>query len=408
MSQEESISNTNTTKAPEASKLLKIIIYVLFMLGPITGNVILVLFGVLSKEFNVNPNALLVSITAFMVPFAIIQLFSGAISDVKGRFPVIIFGLVLFSLGMVVAATSISLTMFVIANILGGIGFGFVNPVLIALMTDITPSKSEIPKKMGYLGAIAALGVGVGPLLASQMIQIGWRYLYIFFIVIIIVSLIVLFTLKQPAQESHKVLGPRILFSHLSQEIQKPIVILMIISAFLTSITYLAIVIWTSRAFVGVVNESIAGIMLSFVGLAGAVSGLINGNLIKRKGVGFTLTLGLISLLLAIILMIIIDDVTSTDNLVYVAVGLLLAGVAGGILFPSIMYYSQIFSPERRGALAGLTTAGYFIGIAIVPIIYAPLFLKWGINAVYRAVLGVAFLFSIVIFLLYNLTKRKL
>ena len=407
MSQEENISNTNTVKSPEASKLLKIIIYVLFMLGPITGNVILVLFGVLSKEFNVSPNAILVSIPAFMVPFAIIQLFSGAISDVKGRFPVIMVGLVLFILGMLVAATSVSLTMFVIANILGGIGFGFVNPVLIALMTDITPSKSEIPKKMGYLGAIAALGVGVGPLLASQMIQIGWRYLYIFFIVIIIVSLIVLFTLKQPSQESHKVFGPRILFSHLSQEIRRPIVILMVISAFLTSITYLAIVIWTSRAFVGVVDETLAGIMLSLVGLAGAVSGLINGNLIKRKGVGFTLTLGLISLLLAIILMIIIDDVTSTDNLVYVAVGLLLAGVAGGILFPSIMYYSQVFSPERRGALAGLTTAGYFIGIAIVPIIYAPLFIMGGINAVYRTVLGVALLFGIVIFLLYHLAKRK-
>ena len=80
-----------TITSNKENKLTKFIIYLLFGLGPVTGNVILVLFGVLSTEFDVTPNAILLSIPAFMVPFAIIQLFSGAVSDVKGRFKVIIF-----------------------------------------------------------------------------------------------------------------------------------------------------------------------------------------------------------------------------------------------------------------------------------------------------------------------------
>jgi len=386
-------------------RLTKIIIYLLFGLGPVTGNVILVLFGVLSKEFNVTPNAILISIPAFMIPFAIIQLFSGAISDVKGRFPVIIFGLVIFGLGMFIAATSISLMMFIIANILAGIGFGFVNPILIALMTDITPGP-EIPKMMGYLGAVAALGVGLGPLVAGQMVQISWRYLYFIIAFIVILCLITLIGMKKPPQAIDHDSGLNILFSHLSQEIRRPVVILLIASAFLISFTYLATIIWTSRAFTGAVDEALAGILLSLVGLAGAISGLVNGNLIKRIGIGVTLILGLICLLIALILLIIVGDITQPGLLIYVGLGLFFAGIAGGILFPSMMYYSQIISPKRRGALAGLVTAGYFIGIALVPILYEPFFLEGGVNLVYVVILAISTLLIITVGSLYFLVRR--
>lgn len=401
------ISGAGMEEPKKKSKLIEIIIYLLFGFGPVTGNVILVLFGILSKEFNATPSALLISIPAFMIPFAIIQLFSGAISDVRGRFPVMIFGLIIFGIGWFIAAISFSLLMFIIANILAGIGFGFVNPVLIALMTDITPPGPKIPKKMGYLGAIAAFGVGLGPFFAGQIVQFGWRYIYIIFVLITIISFIILFTIKRPPLKTHENVGISVLFSHLSQEIRRSTVILMILSAFLIAFTYLAIVIWTSRAFTGAISESIAGILLSLVGIAGAISGLINGNIIKRMGIGFTLLIGLISLLITTALLITLGDITRSEIIIYVAICLILAGVGGGILFPSIMYYSQILSPERRGALAGLLTAGYFIGIALVPFFYEPFFNTRGINAVYQVILIITILLVLIVGLLYTLTKRQ-
>ena len=115
------------TDQKKTSKLVEVIIFILFALGPLTGNVILVLFGVLSLEFSVIPRAILIAIPSFMFPFAIVQLFSGAISDIKGRFPVILLGLFIFGIGMIVASLSFSLMAFIIANVLAGIGFGFVN-----------------------------------------------------------------------------------------------------------------------------------------------------------------------------------------------------------------------------------------------------------------------------------------
>lgn len=395
-----------TISSNKENQLTKVIIYLLFGLGPVTGNVILVLFGVLSTEFDVTPNAILLSIPAFMVPFAIIQLFSGAVSDVKGRFKVIIFGLIIFGLGMFTASASISLLMFIIANILGGIGFGFVNPVLIALLTDITPPGPEIPKKIGYLGAVAAFGVGLGPLIAGFTIQYSWRYLYFAIALTVIICLIILFTMKKTPQKDHEDSGVRALMQALKQETRRPIVILMVTSAFLISFSYLAIIIWTSRAFTGIIDESLAGILLSLVGAAGAVAGLINGNLIKRLGIGLTLIISLIALFISTALLIVFGDVTRSENIIFVGLALIFAGVAGGILFPCIMYYSQIISPERRGALAGLSTAGYFIGIALVPMTYEPFFLEGGINLVYSVILVVSILLTVNVGFLYFLAKN--
>ncbi len=94
----------------KASSLAEFTIFLLFALGPLTGNVILVLFVTLSAEFSVTPNELLITIPAFMFPFAFVQLFSGAISDVKGRYPIILLGLSIFGIGMIVASLSFSLT----------------------------------------------------------------------------------------------------------------------------------------------------------------------------------------------------------------------------------------------------------------------------------------------------------
>jgi MFS family permease len=389
----------------KASKLVDAIIFILYALGPLNGNVILVLFGVLSLEFSVIPNAILLAIPSFMFPFAFVQLFSGAISDVKGRFSIILLGLSIFGLGMILASFSFSLTIFIIANILAGIGFGFVNPVLIALLTDITPD-AKISKKLGILGAFANLGVGVGPLLAGQIINLGWRYLYIIFLGITILGiLIILFVRKNiPVTKSNARI--RIFFSNLAREIRRTPVILLVLSAFLFSHTSTASVIWTSRSFTHVIPEAISGIVIAFFGMMGFVSGILTGFIIKNKGIRLALTIGAISLLIGNLILILLGN-NSLVALPLTSIGLIFMGFAGGILMTLIMFYSQTLSKERRGALAGLTTAFIFIGIALVPTTLEPFFTFGGISIVYMVifVFSIALIFSLV--LLYKNGKKS-
>ncbi|MFX0049568.1 MAG: MFS transporter [Candidatus Hermodarchaeota archaeon] len=384
--------------------LVEAIIFILFALGPLTGNVILVLFGVLSDEFSVIPNALLIAIPSFMFPFALIQLFSGAISDVKGRFPVIFLGLSVFGIGMVVATLSFSLTIFIIANVLAGIGFGFVNPVLIALLTDITPGP-KISKKIGLLGAIANLGVGFGPLLAGQLINLSWRYLYVIFLGITVLGITIIFTLRKIHSVVRSDEGIRVFISHIAQEIRRVPVILLVISAFLLSHTSIATVIWTSRSFTHVISETISSLVIALFGVMGFIGGFLTGLIIKKKSVKLTLTIGLISLLIADTVLVLFGS-NNSEALPHTSIGLLFMGLAGGILITLVMFYSQILSKKRRGALAGLTTAFQFIGIAFVPTTLEPFFNFGGISLVYMVIFIVSVVLVVVLILLYKFTKK--
>jgi MFS family permease len=386
------------------SKLVDVIIFILYALGPLTGNVILVLFGVLSLEFSVIPSAMLVAIPSFMFPFALVQLFSGALSDVKGRFPIILLGLSLFGVGMIIASISFSLMIFIIANVLAGIGFGFVNPVLIALLTDITPGP-KISKKIGLLGAVGNLGVGLGPLLGGQIINIGWRYMYLIFLSITVLGMLIIFIVRKNQLGTKSDVGVRIFFSHLTQEIHRLPVILLVISAFLLSHTSTAAVIWTSRSFTHIIPEAISGIVIAIFGVMGFLGGILTGFIIKNKGVKLALMIGLISLFVANIILILFGN-NSFEALPFTSIGLLFMGFAGGILMTLVMFYSQTFSKERRGALAGLTTAFLFIGIAFVPTTLAPFFNSGGISLVYITILMVSTILLVVLILLYKYAKK--
>ncbi len=386
------------------SKLLEGIIYILFLLGPLYGNVILVLFGVLSLEFRVPQNDILIAIPAFMFPFAIVQLFSGAISDIKGRIPVLILGLFLFGVGMAIAAFSLSLQTYVIANILAGIGFGFVNPVLIATLTDINP-ESKIARKLGYLGASATLGVGLGPFLASLMVDM-WRLIYVSFIVINIFCLIVIILIKRPQQRRPEEAGISNLAKQLSMEWRRPVVIFLMLSVFLIAETYIAVTVWNSRGLTGVYSEAILGVILGFSGAVGAIAGVLAGIIIKKKGPKLALMIGVVVLLSSVSILIAAGDVTREDKFSLLVIGWLGASFAGGVLFPSLTYFSQILSPERRGALAGSLTAGYFIGCALVPSVYTPIFNIYGISGVYVAILIASVALLIVIWIFYALAKK--
>ncbi|MHA2288813.1 MAG: MFS transporter [Promethearchaeota archaeon] len=392
-------------ESKKSSLLVQLTIFILFALGPLTGNVILVLFSVLSLEFSVIPNAILIAIPSFMFPFALVQLFSGAISDIKGRFPVILLGLSIFGIGMIIATISFSLDLFVIANVLAGIGFGFVNPVLIALLTDITPGP-HISKKIGLLGAVANLGVGFGPLLAGLIIMVSWRYLYIIFVSITVLGILIILTLRKRQSTAKSGDGIRIFFSHLAQEIRRLPVILLVLSAFLLSHTSIATIIWTSRSFTHVIPEEISGVVIALFGIMGFLAGIQTGLIIKKKSLKLALMIGVISLFIANIVLVFLGN-NSLEALPFTTIGLLFMGFAGGILMTSVMFYSQTLSVERRGALAGLTTAFQFIGIAFVPTTLEPFFNLGGISLVYVVIFIISIILVLTLILLYKFAKIK-
>jgi len=385
--------------------LLQVLIFILFALGPVVGNVILVLQGAIGADFHVTPQEVLVVIPAFMFPFAIVQLFSGAISDMRGRIPIIVLGLLLFGAGNILAAIATQLPIYAIANFLTGVGFGFINPVLIALISDITPGQN-IPSKIGALSGVAMLGVGIGPLLAGLLVAYGWQTIYVLFAIISFTSCIMILLVPRPPGKTHAKAGLKSLAIQFSQEWRRPVVLLMMVSAFLIAQGYLSIAIMTSTAVSGIISPPIWGVVLLLMGLVGTVIAVISGNYSQKKEPALVFWIGGACLIISISILLSLGDSLSVQNLPLLTIALLIAGISGGTLFPAITSYSQVLSPSRRGALAGSLTACYFTGTALVPEFYRPL-LGISIFWVFFAILCVAIILLCVIALFYYAAKNQ-
>jgi MFS family permease len=383
-------------------RFLEFVSYFIFAVGPLVANAVLVLLGDISSDFMINPTTLLIVIPAFMFPFAFLQLFSGAISDVYGRVPVIVGGLVAFAASLFLSVISTSIEIFALANFVSGVGFGFVNPVILSLLSDCAIPK-DIPKRMGVASALASLSVGLGPFIAGQMAVLGWQIYYLLFLILVIFSIFAFLVAKRPPRKVHSGSGVGLFLANLSLELRKPVVLLMLITTFLVALAQLGTLVWTSRGLAGVLDETLIGLLLLGNGIFGAIAGYLLGLMIPKFGYRLPVWMGLLTLFSGLFVFIFVGDITLAGSVPFVLLGLAVVGWAGGLLFPTMITISQVISPKRRGVLAGVVTFSFFLGSAINPTLYEPLFIL-GMNWVYVGILGV----SLILLLFFGILLQKM
>ncbi len=389
----------------ERYRILTGLSYILFAMGPLVGNAVLTLLGAISSDFMTDPTVVLIAIPAFMFPFAIIQLFSGALSDMYGRIPIIVLGLVGFSIGLLLTAISQTVAIFALGNFLSGVGFGFVNPVLLALLSDCAPP-GEIPKRMGIASALGSLSVGLGPFIAGQMLILGWPSYYFMFIFVAVIGLVAVSVAARPPKNVIDDTGVSVLLHNLRLELKRPVVLVLLLSSFFVALTYLGTLIWTSRGLTGVLDERVIGLILLVSGVVGSILGFLLGAFIRKFGYRFPFIISMFLQFSGLSILISLSDLASDGSLFPLQVGIILVAGAGGLLLPLMITYSQVLSPERRGVLAGIVTFAFFLGSAMIPIIYEPFFIQ-GMQLLYSSILMVALMLLVSLFVLYRFADKS-
>lgn len=116
--------------------------------------------------------------TVFAVTLILVRALAGKLSDKKGRKFVILPGMILITCGLLVLSTAISLSVFLIAALLYGLGFGFVHPSLLALLVD-SVSEEGRGAAMGTFTAAFDLGIGMGSIVLGFVLQyFGFQVMY--------------------------------------------------------------------------------------------------------------------------------------------------------------------------------------------------------------------------------------
>lgn len=104
----------------------------------------------------------------------------GKLADMRGRKPVMLFGLAVFLIGSVASGAATSTMFLIYARALQGLGAGAIAPVAITIVGDIF-NIEERGKAQGWLGGVWALAGAAGPLVGGFFVAtLSWRWVFWF------------------------------------------------------------------------------------------------------------------------------------------------------------------------------------------------------------------------------------
>ena len=102
-------------------------------LGPFGGGVIVVLIPELQRTFDASPEAVTAGLTAYLLPFAALQLVSGTIGERLGRRRTIRWAFLAYAVTSFGVALTPSIVPFLVLRALQGAANAFTSPLLLEI-----------------------------------------------------------------------------------------------------------------------------------------------------------------------------------------------------------------------------------------------------------------------------------
>jgi EmrB/QacA subfamily drug resistance transporter len=193
------------------------------------------------------------AVTIYLLTSTISVPFWGKLSDLYGRKPIFMIGIVIFLVGSALSGLSQNMGMLIAFRGLQGIGAGSLFPVALAVIGDLfTPA--ERGKYQGLFGAVFGIAFIVGPLVGGFLTeQISWHWIFYVNIPIGLVSLFFIYrllpTVKNPrATRNFDIIGGSIFT--------------VAISFLLVGLTNKQFGEWTDQAVGGFIAIGLIGVVL--------------------------------------------------------------------------------------------------------------------------------------------------
>ena len=151
-------------------------------LAPFAIDTYLPAFEVMEYDLGTNSNFIQQTLTFYLVPYTIMTIFHGAISDSIGRVKTIKYGMSLFILGSIGCAFATSIEMLWISRLIQGVGAGAGNVVARAMVRDLY-SGATAQKVMATIQIIFGIAPAIAPMVGGLLLGISWQAIFIFLII---------------------------------------------------------------------------------------------------------------------------------------------------------------------------------------------------------------------------------
>ena len=116
--------------------------------------------------------------SGYLLMNAVTVLIYGKLSDILGRKPVLLFGIIVFLIGSLLCGFANSMTELIIYRFVQGFGAGAVAPVASTIVGDIYKNE-ERARVQGYLSSVWGISAVMGPALGGLLVEsLTWKLVF--------------------------------------------------------------------------------------------------------------------------------------------------------------------------------------------------------------------------------------
>lgn len=166
------------TTRPHSSFKIVFILGLLAMLMPLSIDMYLPALPVISAQFGVPAGSAQMTLSTYILGFALGQLFYGPMADSFGRKPVILGGTLIFAGAAVACAQAQTIDQLIVMRFFHGLAAAAASVVINALMRDIYP-KEEFSRMMSFVMLVTTIAPLVAPMAGGPvLVWFSWHVIF--------------------------------------------------------------------------------------------------------------------------------------------------------------------------------------------------------------------------------------
>ncbi|RCW71917.1 MDR family MFS transporter [Saliterribacillus persicus] len=355
--------------------------------------------------------------SSFLLMQAVTTMIYGKLSDLFGRKPIFLIGVIIFLVGSILCGLADTMTLLIIFRVIQGIGAGAIQPIVTTIVGDMYTIK-ERSKIQGYLASVWGISSVIGPLLGGIIVNyVHWAWIFWMNIPLGIIGMIGVYLFFHEEVDTTKksidYLGAGLFFIAISALIivfvQAGAVwswtsfeTLSLLGLFFIAISYfvyheyrtkspmMPLELWQNKLIVisnlatlfsgmiilglssflptyvqGVMEHSaiVAGFTLSTLSIGWPIAATIAGHLVIKIGFRPTAIMGGTALLIGTFLFVFLDPLKGP---VYAGISSFIVGIGMGLTSTTFIVAIQSTVPwEKRGVATSLNMFMRIIGSAV-------------------------------------------
>lgn len=311
---------------------------------------------IVTDEFNVGPEWVSTSLTAYLMGGVVLQWLLGPLSDKFGRRPVILFGILFFAAACILTTWVDNITQFVSLRFVQGISLCFIGAVGYAAIQEAFDEALAV-RMMALMANVALLAPLAGPLAGAAWLTVGsWRSMFWLFAACSILAFVVLWRVmpETAGDRSHSVALPNLArsYARLAKDRQ------VMYGSFAIGLVFIPILTWVALSPVILMHdEGLSRMQYALLQLPVFLA-MIAGNLTLSKLAGrvpieqpvkfaaWPILIGLSIALLASLL--------NSHSYLFLTAGLSLYAFGAGMVNAGLYRLTLYASSEGKGSVAAM------------------------------------------------------